>query len=203
VEGGEYIMSFRGFRIIVITLFLWTVSPFANGAELDVSELIAGMKSAIVEAQKTAAPPYMNLPWIEGEISYIVKKEGDAGFKLFVVTAEGKYATEAVQHVKFRLEPPSGKAWRVELPEAVIKDAWVSGVDTVAKKVFISTEGEKSQVAYPIKVVSDTKITDYKGVIEKLADIKAGNKVTVHYSPEPEGLLKALFIIQGPQKMEK
>jgi len=193
-------MFYRAFQILVSALLVWTSATSASGAELDVSELINGLKRAITEAQKTAAPPYVILPWMEGEITYVVKKEGEAGFKLLVVTAEGKYATEAVQRVKFRLEPPSGKNWRVELPGAVIKDFLVSGVDRGAKRVFISTEGEQGQTVYPMEVSSDTKIFDDKGRIKTLTDIKAGTKVTVQYIPEPEGWLKALSITQIPQE---
>lgn len=116
----------RNFNILFTSLLLWLIPLPANCAELDVSELISSMKGSIIEAQKVSGPPYMNLPWIEGEISYVVKKEGKGGFKLYVVTAEGKYATEAVHRVKFRLEPINGK-WRVE-KEGEFKDSFASSI---------------------------------------------------------------------------
>jgi len=189
-------MLYFGFRILLASLLLWVIETSASGAELDVSELIAAMKRAIIEAQKTAAPPYVGMTWAEGEISYVVKKEGEAGFKLYVVTAEGKYATEAVQRVKFRLEPPRGKQWLVEMP-GEFKDVLVSGVDPAAGKVFISSLGELGTATFPMKVGSDTKITDAEGKSKTLADIKAGTRVTVRYSSEPEGELKAMSITKS------
>jgi hypothetical protein len=192
----------RFLQALGVVILVWRIAVPANGAELDVSELIIGMKRAVTEAQKTATPPLMVMPWVEGEISYVVKKEGEGGFRLYVVTVEGKYATEAVQRVKFRLEPPSGTKWRVEAP-GEFKEATVSGVDQVAKKVFISTVGDLDAAAYPMKVGADTKITDYKGALKTLADIKAGAKVTVEYSSAPEGFLKALSIMKVPQEIKK
>jgi len=124
----------------------------------------------------------MNLPWIEGEISYVVKKEGSGGFKLYVVTAEGKYATEAVQRVKFRLEPPKGTDWRVEAPADAVT-AIVAGVDRTAQKVFLSPVDEADAI-YSIMVMPNTKITDNNGLKKTLEDIKAGTKVMVYFSSE-------------------
>lgn len=192
-------MLCRGFKILVASVLLWAIPIFANAAELDVSELIAGLKRAIIESQKTAEPPYINMTWVEGEISYVVKKEGEAGFKLFVVTAEGKYATEAVQRVKFRLEPPSGKPWRVEGP-GELKNAFISGVDLATGKVFVSTSEEIGIVTFPVEVKADTKITDFAGKTKTLFDIKAGMQGTIRYSPGPLGEPKATAIIIAPPK---
>ncbi len=164
--------------ILAASFLLWATAASANGPELEVAELIAGIKRAVAEAQKAAAPPYMTIPWMEAEISYVVKKEGEGGFKLYVVTLEGKYATEAVQRVKFRVEPP-GKPWKVEGP-GTIEDAIFAGVDRGARKVFIMQEASWGVV--PIGVWPGTKIKDAAGKIKTLSDLRAGMKGTIEYA---------------------
>jgi len=188
-------MFCRCLRILVAPFFLWVTATYANAAELDISELIAGMKQSIIEAQKTATPPYVVIPWIEGEISYTVKKEGEGGFKLYVVTAEAKYATEAVQRVKFRIEPLPGTKWRAGLP-GEFGDAVISGVDRAAKKIFISpTDQMEGGAAWPVKVTSDTKIADTSGKTQPFSAVHEGVKGTIQYTPGPTGDLKATIII--------
>ena len=189
--------TFKGFLKVSILLVLFFLPAFAMGEELDVSELIGGMKRAIIEAQKTAKEPLMDLPWIEGEISYVVKKEGGGGFRLYVVTAEGKYATEAVHRVKFRLEPPKGTKWRVQGPPSEAITADVAGVDLAAQKLFISPIDEPD-VIYSLKVMPNTKISDINGLRKTLEDIRAGTKVKVYSSPSEKTLPvpKSLLIIE-------
>jgi hypothetical protein len=170
------------FRIHVASFFLCVIAASANAAELDISELIAGVKKSISEAQKLAGPPYVIMPWVEGEITYVVKKEGGGGFKFCVVTAEAKYATEAIQRVKFRIEPPPGIKWRVEGP-GVFKEASIAGVDYKAMKLFISPPGEvESNLTYAVQVTPDTKIMDTLGKTETLSDLREGAKGTIQYS---------------------
>lgn len=195
-------MFHRAFMVlgasIVSTLFATSVSA----SDLDISELIAGMKQAIIQAQKTAAPPYMIIPWLEAEISYIVKKEGEGGFKMYVVTAEAKYATEAVQRVKVRVEPPRDTKWKAQFP-GEFKDAFISGVDRKAKKVFIIPTGDLEKaikdiwagVTVPIKVTADTKISDTSGKSKTLAEVHEGITGTINYFPEASGQLEAKTLI--------
>jgi hypothetical protein len=182
-------------KILTASFFLWVTAVYANAAELETSELILGMKQSIIEAQKTATPPYMVIPWVEGEISYIIKKEGEVGFKLCVITAEGKYATEAVQRMKFRIEPQRGETWRVDAP-GIFRGAVVSGVDYAAKKIFVVPEGERQGGAtWPVKVTSDTTISDTSGKKQTLSEVYEGLKGTIQYTPGPTGDLKATTII--------
>ena len=90
--------------LISLGLLVSLAGP-ACAVDLEVSELVGAIKRGIADAQKSAGPPTMKIPWIEAEISYVVKQEGGGGVKLYVVTVDGRYATEAVQRVKYRLEP--------------------------------------------------------------------------------------------------
>lgn len=170
------------FRIQVASFFLCIIAASANAAELDVSELIAGVKKSISQAQKSAGPPYVIIPWAEAEITYVVKKEGEGGFKLYVVTAEAKYATEAIQRIKFRVEPPKGEKWKAEGP-GVFKDVAFSGVDYIAKKVFISPQDDwGSTLTYAVQVTPDTKIMDDSGKKRTFSDLHEGAKGTIQYN---------------------
>lgn len=172
----------------VLLVLAWvgvgTIATPATGAELEVNELIGGLKKAIQEAQKTATPPYMTIPWAEGEISYVVKQEGEAAFKMYVVTAGGTYATEAVQRVKFRLEPPAGKKWLVEGP-GEIPYAKIAGFDNKAKKVFVTPPGWPEYQTIAIKVGQVTKFTDAEGKSKAIADIKVGAEGYLQYKAGP------------------
>lgn len=176
--------QYRPLEIVVGFLVLSGIATSASGAELEVAELIDGLKKAIDTAQRTATPPFMSLPWVEGEITYVVKKEGEGGFKLSVVTAEAKYATEAVQRVKFRLEPPGGKPWTVEGP-GEIKHAVIWGVDHNARRVFVSEPSWPKNAAIAVKFGPDTKVFDWLGNTKRVADIRAGTEGTVSYSAAP------------------
>ncbi len=185
----------RGWQILLLASVLLTIRTSVYGADLDVSDLVAGIKQSLEEAQKTAKPPFINMMWVEGEISYVVKKEGEGGFKLYVVTAEGKYATEAVQRVKFRLEPPSGKPWKVELP-GEIKSATIAGVDVAAKKVFIVGPNEWS--AIPLTVHQNTILIDAKGVTKTFSYIQSGTQANIKYSAGRGGEPTADVIAVAP-----
>jgi hypothetical protein len=170
------------------------IATTANVAELEISELIASMKKAVMEVQKTASEPYIIIPWLEGEISYVVKKEGEGGFKAYVVTLDAKYATEAIQRVKFRIEPLPGTKWKAEIP-GQFKDAFIVGVDQAAKKVFISTTAEKeTDVTVPVKITSDTKIADTSGKSQPLSEIHEGATGTIQYTIGRSGDREATVI---------
>jgi len=182
------------FRIQVVSFFLCLITAAANAAELDISELIAGVKRSISQAQKSAGPPYVIIPWAEAEITYVVKKEGEGGFKLYVVTVDAKYATEAVQRIKFRVEPPRGTEWKAEGP-GEFKDAAFSGVDYKARKVFISLQNDGgSNLTYPVLVTSDTQIMDDSGKKQTLSDIHEGGKGTIKYNVGADAEFKAEVI---------
>ena len=186
-------------QILVVSIFLSSLAGSAWSADLDVSELINGLRQAIVEAQKTATKPLINMPWVEAEISYTIKKEGTGGFKLYVVTADAKYAAETVQRFKFRLEPPSGKPWHVSVPGKYY-GVLVSGVDPTARKLFVSEQGDLEAEAFPIYLTPDTKITDSTGKAKTISDIVEGMKGTIKYTPGPRGEPTAASIILEPPK---
>lgn len=111
-----------------------------------------------------------------------------------MVTAEAKYATEAVQRVKFRIEPQRGETWRAGVP-GVFGDAVISGVDRAAKKIFVSPVGGTwGGAAWPVRVTSETKIADTSGKSQTLSEVREGIKGTIQYTPEPTGDLKATTI---------
>lgn len=187
-------MFYRSIRMLVVSLSLLAIATAANAAKLNLSELITGIKQSLLEAQKTADPATGVIPWVEGEISYVVKKDGKAGFKLYVITADAKYATEAVHRVKFRIEPLPSTKWRVEIP-GELKDVSVAGVDRVAKKVFVSSAGEgKAAITFALKITPDTKIVDASGKTQTLAEIYEGTKGTIRYTTKPTGDLQATAI---------
>lgn len=187
-------MFYRCVRMLAVSLFLLVIATAANATELNLSELITGIKQSLLEVQKTADPATGVIPWVEGEISYIVKKEGKGGFKLYVVTADAKYATEAVHRVKFRIEPLPGTKWKVEIP-GEFNHAFIAGVDRVANKVFVSSSGEgKAVLTFSLKITPDTKIVDASGETQTLAEIHEGTKGTIRYTTEPTGDLQATVI---------
>jgi len=183
-------MLYRSFQILIVPLFLWTATSSASATDLDVSELIASVKQAITLAQKEAKPPSMVITWVELEISYVVKKEGGGGLKLYVVTAEGKYSTEVVQRMKYRLEPTH--PIQVKLPEKQgnIISGFVYGVDVSAGKIFISMPGDL-QTAVPLEVGAYTKITDEAGEITKISDIDEGDFGIIRFNIDQSGALRA------------
>jgi Trypsin-co-occurring domain 2 len=120
--------------LLATVLVLLCVLPrSAYSAELEVAELVYGIKKSIAEAQKVAQPPFMKIPWMEVEISYVVKKEGGGAFKLYVITAEGKYATETVQRIKYRIEP-ADEGLVVQKPGEITK-ARVAGIGDLRSPV--------------------------------------------------------------------
>jgi len=175
-------MKFCGGVQILAALIACAIAVSAEAAELEVSELIVAMKNSLEEAQKSAKPPYANVLWMEGEIRYVVKKEGEAGFKAYVVTAEGKYATEAVQQVKFRLEPPKGQQWKVERE---IPDAIVAGIDFKARKLFVKDPSEAGPTAIAVDLPAWMKVSDSKGKTKAISDITAGATVRVRFTSVP------------------
>lgn len=174
----------RACRVLMVSAAVGMIATPAAGAELEVNELIGGLKKAIEEAEKTAKPPFMTIPWVEGEISYVVKKEGEGGFKAFVVTAEAKYATEAVQRVKFRLEPPAGTRWRVEGP-GEIPFAKIAGYDSKAKKVFVTPPGWPDYQVIAVKVGADAIFTDAAGKMKPISAIPVGAEGNLLYKAAP------------------
>lgn len=166
--------------------------------ELEVAELVAAIKRAIVDAQKSAKPPTMNIPWIEAEISYVVRQEGSGGLKMYVVTVEGTYATEAVQRVKYRLEPT--RPLRVERSGEIYGP--IAGVDRAAGKVFIGearygVQGGWSP-AFPFLIKRDTKILDRFGGTKTIGDLKPGTSAKIVYEPSNSGDLAAQSIVIYP-----
>ena len=186
-------MSKAWIQILVVTVFLSLAAP-ALSADLDISELIKALKKAISEAQKTATQPHVNIPWAEAEISYTVKKEGGGGFKLYVVTADAKYAKETVHRFKFRLEPPDKKPWIVKAP-GEYENVVVSGVDLNALKIFVSPEGESAKEVFPLYINPATKITDTAGEKKTLSDIREGMEGKIQFVPGPKGETTAAHII--------
>jgi hypothetical protein len=170
---------------------LWLLVSLAGPAgavDLEVSELVGAIKRGIADAQKSAGPPTMKIPWIEAEISYVVKQEGGGGLKLYVVTVDGRYATEAVQRVKYRLEPTA--PIKVEGPGEL--SGAVAGLDQAAGKVFITGWGDMgtsgSGAAFPFVVKKGgTKIVDGYGTAKDLVDLKPGANVKVEYAPSQSG----------------
>ena len=186
-------------RVVAVSAGVGVLATPTSGAELEVNELIGGLKQAIQEAQKTATPPYMTIPWVEGEISYVVKQEGEAAFKMYVVTAGGTYATEAEQRVKFRLEPPAGTRWRVEGP-GEIPSAKVAGVDWNAKRLFVTPPGWPEYQAIAVKVRADTIFTDAEGKSKPISAIRAGADAFLKYKAAPGAEPELLNLkIQAPK----
>ena len=189
-------------QILIISILLSSLSSFAFSAELDVSELIKGLKQAIVEAQKVATEPRISMPWVEGEISYTLKKEVAGGFKIYVVTADSKYAKETVQRIKFRLEPTGGKPWSVKAP-GEFNTIVVSGVDLTAGKIFVLLEGGPEPQTIPVYVNPETKIINADGEKKALSDIHEGTKATVRYTLGPKGEPTAASITLEPNIKNK
>src|SRR5260370_8776451 len=84
-------------RIALIVAFVLALAKTACAVDLEVSELVGAIKHGIAEAKKSASPPKMKIPWIEAEISYVVKQEGWGGGKLSVMTGAVRSATETVR----------------------------------------------------------------------------------------------------------
>ena len=174
----------RACQVLLVSVGVGAIATPSSGVELEVNELIGGLKRAIEEAQKTATPPYMTIPWVEGEISYVVKKEGEGSFRMYVVTAEAKYGTESVQRVKFRLEPPAGKQWKVEGP-GEIQNAKIAGFDSNAKRVFVTPPGWPEYQVIAIKVGPATRFTDAEGKSKPISAIRVGAEGFLQYKAAP------------------
>jgi hypothetical protein len=65
--------------IPLLSIGIMLVPVRAITVELEVAELVDAIRRSIADAQKTGKPPTMKIPWIEAEVSYVVKKEGSAG----------------------------------------------------------------------------------------------------------------------------
>jgi NTP-dependent ternary system trypsin peptidase co-occuring protein len=174
-------------RIALIVAFVLALAKTACAVDLEVSELVGAIKHGIAEAQKSASPPKMKIPWIEAEISYVVKQEGGGGVKLYVVTVDGRYATETVQRVKYRLEPDA--PLKVEGPGEL--SGAIAGVDRAAGRVFITSWADVGKgashplafAAFPFVIKGGTtKIIDGYGVSKGLTELKPGMNVKVEYA---------------------
>ena len=180
-----------------LTLFALLVPLTAFAVDLEVAELVDAIRRSIAEAQRSAQKPSLRIPWIEAEVSYVIKKEGSGGLKMYVVTADGKYATEAVQRVKVRLEPLS--PLRVDGPGEIYGP--IAGVDIASKKVFLGGETPagiaswKAVPAFPFAIKNDTQIVDSAGGIKKLGDLKPGARARVLYEPTGDELTAKKIVI--------
>ena len=83
------------------------------------------------------------------EISYVVKQEGGGGVKLYVVTVDGRYATEAVQRVKYRLEPTA--PIKVEGP-ANSQAPWLALIQLPARSSLLVGETWGRPAAVPLSL---------------------------------------------------
>jgi len=186
-------------QILLFMVCLSLAGLPAHAAQLDiqVEELVAAIRSAVDQFQQPLAKPKGKILWMEAEISYILKKEGEVGVKLYVVTADGKYGTETVQRLKLRIEP-LGTPWRVEAP-GVIKDATVAGVDPSINKVFLDFES----TTIPMDISKDTKILDTEGKNKTIGDLRSGSAAIVTYSLGKSGEPKADTILILKQRSKE
>ena len=211
-------MYSRGIQIfLALVLFSLPIANSANGAELDLDELIAGIKKSISAAQKKAEPPYAKIPWIEAEISYVLKKEAEGQFKAYVVTVGGKYATETIHRTKVRIEPIG--EWRVQAPDdprvygfaavsfapyahrGEIREATIAAVDHRVKKIFVRPAGKFQGYAIPFSYGAHTKLIDVAGHTKSIKDLRAGTSARLFYNASAEGQKNIdLVILTGWEK---
>jgi hypothetical protein len=187
-------------RVTIISALVVVLAlpvTLAAAAEIEVSELIAAIKQGIEGLQRAAKPPLIKIPWIEAEVSYVVKTEGGGGVRAYVVTAEGKYATEAVQRTKYRLEFVSIP--RVETP-GEIKNAKIEGYDPTRKVIFVSDPQSFGWAPWtvPMSVAGKPVVLDAEGrplTFKSWADFK-GKSLNVFYKPGPtQGSLQASQVV--------
>lgn len=180
--------------VSVVLLVLSVIPAFADNTVIEVSELVTNIKNAIISAQNaTLQKPRLRVKEIELEISYVVKKEGSGGFKMYVVTADGKYGTEVVHRLKFQLEPEGKQYVQSDVPVEGV----VVGVDSTAGKIFVRSEGEGESEAAAVEVKSDTKITDLSGNKKTLCDVKAGTTGKFIFGLQPDGTIDVKSITLG------
>jgi outer membrane protein OmpA-like peptidoglycan-associated protein len=88
---------------------LWMSTVCVNpilAAELEVDELIDGIRNHILTAEKRAKEqPLFGVKEVKLTISYAVEKKGEGGFKAFVITAGTSVGSHAVQTMEIILTP--------------------------------------------------------------------------------------------------
>ncbi len=207
---------------IALLALLSLVPTQVYAADLDVTEMVAGVRQALDQIEKSAPKDSkLQVNEVEFEISVIVRTEVGGGFKLYVVTADGKYSSEQIQRFKYKLGPMPGKRLRagkypsidfgMQGMESGYDPAWtwgrrnasgpILGVDAKENKMFIFDE--KSGIVVPVLFTTETKFWDFHGKILPMAAVRAGKTATVIDEIDPKTGWKkpSLVIIQPAQTL--